>query len=98
MSVFCSRRNLARGYSRQELNLSYLSGQKYAWQNKVEEVRNEVQHKVEEVHDTIIRWEEQSKEMIISFLHMFSTPGTSLGRMLPDNREDGSGDNQVEEE
>merc|ERR1711872_754222 len=74
------RRNLARGYSRQELNLSYLSGQKYALQNKVDEV----QHKV---HDTITRWEEQSKELILSFLHMFSTPGTSLERMLQQKKE-----------
>jgi hypothetical protein len=56
------RSNLSHGYSRQDLNLSYLCGQKYAWQNKAEEV-----------HGTIIRWEEQSKEMIISFLHMFYT-------------------------
>merc|ERR1712083_588070 len=82
------RRTLSRGYTRQELNLSYLSGQKYALQNKVEEVRNEVQHKVETVHDTILRWEEQSKEMIISFLHMFSTPGTTLYRMLQHRAED----------
>ena len=76
--IFLTRRNLSRGYSRQDLNLSYLSGQRYALQNKVEEVKNEVQHKVEEVHDTILRWEEQSKEMIISFLHMFSTPDKML--------------------
>eukprot|EP00092_Neocalanus_flemingeri_P089227 GFUD01112887.1.p1 GENE.GFUD01112887.1~~GFUD01112887.1.p1 ORF type:complete len:287 (-),score=106.57 GFUD01112887.1:122-982(-) len=91
------RRNLARGYSRQDLNLSYLSGQKYALQNKVEEVKNEVQHKVEEVHDRVIRWEEQSMEMIISFLHMFSTPGTSLDRMLHGNKENESVEDQGEE-
>ena len=88
------RRNLSRGYSRQDLNLSYLSGQKYAWQNKAEEVRTEVQHKVEEVHDTIIRWEEQSKEMIISFLHMFYTPGTSQERMLQQKKDDENGDKE----
>ena len=77
------RRNLSRGYSRQDLNLSYLSGQKYAWQNKAEEV-----------HDTIIRWEEQSKEMIISFLHMFYTPGTTQERMLQQKKDDENGDQE----
>merc|ERR1712142_973139 len=91
------RRNLPRGYTRQDLNLSYLSGQRYALQNKVEEVKNEVQHKVEEVHDTIIRWEEQSKEMIISFLHMFSTPGTTLDKMLHHNKTEETTENGEEE-
>merc|ERR1711936_194879 len=91
------RRNLSRGYSRQDLNLSYLSGQRYALQNKVEEVKNEVQHKVEEVHDTILRWEEQSKEMIISFLHMFSTPGTTLDKMLQHNKSEESSENGEEQ-
>jgi len=91
------RRNLSRGYTRQDLNLSYLSGQRYALQNKVEEVKNEVQHKVEEVHDTIIRWEEQSKEMIISFLHMFSTPGTTLDKMLQHNKTEETTENGEEE-
>lgn len=91
------RRNLSRGYTRQDLNLSYLSGQRYALQNKVEEVKNEVQHKVEEVHDTIIRWEEQSKEMIISFLHMFSTPGTTLDKMLQHNKTEENTENGEEE-
>merc|ERR1712142_74138 len=91
------RRNLSRGYTRQDLNLSYLSGQRYALQNKVEEVKNEVQHKVEEVHDTIIGWEEQSKEMIISFLHMFSTPGTTLDKMLQHNKTEETTENGEEE-
>jgi len=92
------RRNLSRGYSRQDLNLSYLSGQKYALQNKVEEVRNEVQHKVEEVQDKIISWEEQSKEMILSFLHMFTTPGSTLDRMLQHKNDQDSEDVVNEEE
>jgi len=61
------RRNLARGYSRQDLNLSFLRGQRYAFQNAVDEVRTEV-------HDRLQRWEEQSKEMILSFLTMFTSP------------------------
>ena len=36
------RRNLARGYSRQELNVSFLKGQKYKLQNKVDSIRSDV--------------------------------------------------------
>merc|ERR1711872_611676 len=61
------RRNLARGYSRQELNVSFLKGQKYKLQNKVDSIRSDV-------HEKINKWEEQSKEMISNFLHMFTTP------------------------
>merc|ERR1719410_3022170 len=61
------RRNLARGYSRQELNVSFMKGQKYKLQNKVDEIKSDV-------HEKINKWEEQSKEMIGNFLHMFTTP------------------------
>lgn len=61
------RRNLARGYSRKELNVSFLKGQKYKLQNKVDEIGNVVQ-------DRLTKWEEQSKEVIDSFLHMFGGP------------------------
>jgi len=61
------RRNLARGYSRQELNVSFLKGQKYKLQNKVDEIKSDV-------HEKFNKWEEQSKEMIGNFLHMFTTP------------------------
>merc|ERR1719516_72309 len=61
------RRNLSRGYSRQELNVSFLKGQKYKLQNKVDSIRNDVTER-------FMKWEEQSKEMISNFLHMFTTP------------------------
>jgi len=58
------RRNLARGYSRQDLNVSFLRGQKCKLQNKVDEFKNEAKEKIH-------KWEEQSKEMIGSFLSLF---------------------------
>jgi len=61
------RRNLARGYSRQDLNLSFVKGQTYKLQNKVDEIKTGV-------HDRIQRWEDQSKEMISTFLQMFGGP------------------------
>merc|ERR1712002_1256224 len=51
------RRNLARGYSRQDLNVSFLKGQKFKLQNKVAEISSEVHEKMNKI-------EEQSKEMI----------------------------------
>merc|ERR1719228_897096 len=63
------RRNLARGYSRQDLNVSFLKGQKYKLQNKVAEISSEVHEKMNKI-------EEQSKEMIGSFLSMFGVETT----------------------
>merc|ERR1712203_1012141 len=61
------RRNLARGYSRQELNVSFLKGQKYKLQNKVDSIKSDVTER-------FMKWEEQSKEMVGSFLHNFTNP------------------------
>ena len=36
------RRNLARGYSRQELNVSFIKGQKFKLQNKVDSIKHDV--------------------------------------------------------
>jgi len=63
------RRNLARGYSRQDLNVSFLKGQKYKLQNKVAEFSTEVHEKMNKI-------EEQSKELIGNFLHMFGVDST----------------------
>jgi len=65
------RRNLARGYSRQDLNVSFLKGQKFKLQNKVDEIKSDV-------HETLHKWEEHSKEAVNSFLHMFTTPTIEL--------------------
>lgn len=61
------RRNLARGYSRQELNVSFLKGQKYKLQNKVDSIKTDVTER-------FMKWEEQSKEMVGSFLGRFTNP------------------------
>jgi len=58
------RRNLARGYSRKDLNLSFVKGQRYKLQNKVDEIKSDV---TERIH----KWEDRSKELIGSFLSMF---------------------------
>jgi len=63
------RRNLARGYSRQDLNVSFLKGQKYKLQNKVAKISTEVHEKMNKI-------EEQSKEVIGNFLRMFGVDRT----------------------
>ena len=78
------RRNLARGYSRQELNVSFLKGQKFKLQNKVDSIKTDVtvgvqywilQSPIEWIfQERFMKWEEQSKEMIGTFLHKFTNP------------------------
>jgi len=63
------RRNLARGYSRQDLNVSFLKGQKYKLQNSVQKISNEVHEKMDKI-------EEGTKELIGNFLHMFGVDST----------------------
>jgi len=63
------RRNLARGYSRQDLNVSFLKGQKYKLQNSVAKISTEVTDKMTKI-------EEGSKELIGNFLHMFGVDRT----------------------
>lgn len=72
------RRNLKRGYSRQELNVSFVKGQKYKLQNKVDEIRNGM-------NDKLHKWEEQSKELISAFIHRFG--GHRFEQMLVTGRD-----------
>jgi len=72
------RRNLKRGYSRQELNVSFVKGQKYKLQNKVDEIRSGM-------NDKLHKWEEQSKELISTFIHRFG--GDRIEQMLTTGRE-----------
>ena len=71
------RRNLARGYSRQDLNVSFLRGQKCKIQNKVATISILENNKLllilaivkvdelkADVKVKLEKWEEQSKEMI----------------------------------
>lgn len=67
------RRNLARGYSAKDLNISYLSEKKIRLQNKMHELKD----KGKKVFDTIgerrmfSKWEEKSREFIENFLLLF---------------------------
>jgi len=62
------RRNLARGYSAKELNVSFLSEKKFRLQNKLDEIK----HKGRKVKgDFIQKWEEKSNEFVRAFLMLF---------------------------
>ena len=62
------RRNLARGYSRKDLNVSFLRGQRLKIQNKYDEVKDKTKKFLEsKKHD----WEESSKEVLGKFLRIF---------------------------
>lgn len=62
------RRNLARGYTAKELNVSFLSEKKFRFQNKMDELKDKVK---KGKGDIISKWEEKSTDFIRTFLLMF---------------------------
>lgn len=66
------RRNLARGYSAKELNVSFLKEKKFRLQNKMDELKDKGKRVMNEVKgDVIAKWEEKSREFIDTFLLLF---------------------------
>ncbi|XP_053671294.1 choline-phosphate cytidylyltransferase B-like [Anopheles nili] len=69
------RRNLARGYTAKELNVSFLSEKKFRFQNKMVELKDKVRKGKD---DLITKWEERSSELIKTFLLMFGKERISM--------------------
>ncbi|XP_014245966.1 choline-phosphate cytidylyltransferase A-like isoform X2 [Cimex lectularius] len=73
------RRNLARGYSAKELNVSFLSEKKFRLQNKMEELKDKSKRVMENIgekrFDMIQKWEEKSRDFIDAFLLLFGRDG-----------------------
>lgn len=69
------RRNLARGYSAKDLNISYLSEKKIRLQNKMHELKDKGKRVMDSIgerkDDMIAKWEEKSRELIENFLLLF---------------------------
>lgn len=73
------RRNLARGYSAKELNVSYINEKKYRLQNKIDDLKKKGKEMMEDIegkrNDLILKWEEKSREFIDAFLMLFGREG-----------------------
>ncbi|XP_050433276.1 choline-phosphate cytidylyltransferase A-like isoform X2 [Adelges cooleyi] len=73
------RRNLQRGYSAKDLNVSYLREKRLKLQNKMEELKDRSKRVMgtigEKRVDMLQRWEEKSRDFIVSFLLLFGRDG-----------------------
>ncbi|XP_060518987.1 choline-phosphate cytidylyltransferase B-like isoform X2 [Cylas formicarius] len=69
------RRNLARGYSAKELNVSFLKEKKLKFQNKMDELKDKGKELIdtlgERTDDMISKWEDVSREVVENFLLYF---------------------------
>jgi len=76
-----ARRNLARGYTAKDLNVSFINENKYKIQNRVEKVKQKGKQLVDTVADQsaelIHKWENNSREFIGTFLQLFGPDGFS---------------------
>ncbi|XP_046991828.1 choline-phosphate cytidylyltransferase A-like isoform X1 [Schistocerca americana] len=79
------RRNLARGYSAKELNVSFLNEKKFRLQNKMVELKDKGKRVMENIGekkvDMLQKWEEKSREFIDTFLLLFGRDGPLVRRM-----------------
>ncbi|CAF0925310.1 unnamed protein product [Adineta steineri] len=65
------RRNLARGYSAQDLNVGFLKKNQLEFQSKIDTVKSKFRTYEEESKTFMERWEDRSKEYIHSFIGLF---------------------------
>ena len=69
------RRNLARGYSAQDLNVGFLKKNQLEIQSKIDTVKSKIRTYEEESKTFMERWEDRSKEYIHSFIGLFEKTG-----------------------
>lgn len=73
------RRNLARGYSAKEMNVSFLKEKTFKFKNKMDELKDKGRTLIDSIgerkNDMIAKWDNKSREIIDSFLlHFFKKP------------------------
>lgn len=73
------RRNLQRGYSAKQLNISFLKKTSLKLRNNVEEWADRLKSKWRgtkgDFKDMVQQWEDKSQDLIIGFLSLFSPDG-----------------------
>ncbi len=69
------RRNLARGYSAQDLNVGFIKKNQLEFQSKMNTVKSKFRTYEEESKTFMERWEDRSKEYIHSFIGLFEKTG-----------------------
>lgn len=66
------RRNLARGYTAKELNVSFIKEKEVQMRQKIDELKGKMSDKSQEI---LTKWEEKSRDFIGSFIDMFGRDG-----------------------
>ncbi|XXQ34318.1 choline-phosphate cytidylyltransferase [Plasmodiophora brassicae] len=73
------RRNLARGFSRKDMNISYLREKRIQMAERVgrqvDEIKNNIKDNVTEISDSLGYWMDNSINLIDDFLKLFSREG-----------------------
>ncbi|UJR28247.1 hypothetical protein I4U23_009497 [Adineta vaga] len=69
------RRNLARGYSAQDLNVGFLKKNQLELQTRIDTVKSKFRTYEEESKTFMERWEDRSKEYIHNFIGLFERSG-----------------------
>lgn len=69
------RRNLARGYSAQDLNVGFIKRNQIEFQTKINTVKSKIHSYEEESKTFMERWEDRSKEYIHNFIGLFEKTG-----------------------
>lgn len=66
------RRNLARGYTAKDMNVSFVNEKKFLLQNKMDELKDKIKEKQ---NNLIANWESKSSSFILNFLELFGPDG-----------------------
>lgn len=72
------RRNLGRGYSAHDLNVGFFKEQKFVLQNNLSKIKERVNKYKQESKEFIDKWEDRSRDFILSFLTHFNTSTTMV--------------------